>query len=123
MDHHGGGPLVVGLDDLDLEFGVGDRLVLRRLGPGGELDAIAGEEPRVVQPHPDVALGHLVLAGEPEHDLPPESLVRRSEAPHDPPPGRIAGEGDHAAAAEFVAHQQRTVILVVGLGQDAWRWA
>ncbi len=66
----------------------------------------------------NVALGQLVLASQPEHDLPPEPLMGRAKPLHRPPPGGIAGEGHHATVAKVLADQQGLAFLAVGLGQD-----
>ena len=100
-----------------MKFGVGNRLALRRMGAGGEFDAVAGIEPRIVQPHPDVALLLLVLVRQPEHDLPPEAPVGRLEAVHPPTPGGIARESDHAAFAVALRDEQGILLIAAGVGQ------
>ena len=84
------------------------------VGPDGELHPLRRREAPLRQPDPDVALLRLILARQPQDDLPPETLEGRFVAVHPPPPGGIAGKGHHPAVAVVVGDQQRLVRSGVG---------
>src|SRR6185437_6429583 len=66
--------LAVGPHDLGLERAVDHRLALGSFGAGRELDARAGGVPPLIELDPNLAFVALVLAGQPQNDLPPKAF-------------------------------------------------